>query len=330
MAELKVDPSPTEGNQRRRTVAVIPAYNEERYIGSVVLKTLPLVDTVIVVDDGSTDATAQIAQRAGALVVRHEENRGKGMALNTGFRRAREMAPDALVLLDGDGQHLPEESQSVLAPVLNGDADIVVGSRYLTGNSGVPATRAWGHGIFTRLTNVVTGTRVTDSQCGFRAFSPRALDSITFASEGFTVESEMQFLANQHGLRLVEVPITSDYVEKPKRPLALHGMLVLNGILRLIGQYRPLLFFGVPGLIVLLLGMGWGWWVVEVYRRTQNLAVGYALVSVLLSILGGLSLFTGLMLHSVRGLLIDLLRAPNAASVGSGSDAGSDSAQEER
>ena len=115
-------------------------------------------------------------------------------------------------------------------------------------------------------------------------------------------------LQHEHGLRLAEVPITADYVDKPKRPVVAHGLMVLNGVLRLVGQYRPLFFFGLAGLFLLLVGTGWGWWVVVVYGRTKQLAIGYALISVLLTVLGSLSLFSGIMLHSVRGLLLDVIK----------------------
>jgi glycosyltransferase involved in cell wall biosynthesis len=296
-----------KGHGRSRPiVAVIPAYNEERYIGSVVLKTRKQVDTVIVVDDGSTDLTAEIAEAAGAIVVRHESRQGKGTALNTGLRLVRELEPAAVVMLDADGQHLPEEVPQVLAPVLRDEADLVVGSRYLQKRGGVPRHRVWGHRIFTTLTNVLSGEHITDSQSGFRAFSPRAIECAMFSSDGFSVESEMQFLTREHNLRLVEVPITADYAEKGKRPVVGHGLMVLNGVLRTVGQYRPLLFFGVPGVALLLAGLGWGWWVVRIYQQLRNLAVGYALISVLLTILGSLSLFSGVILHSVRSMLMEL------------------------
>jgi glycosyltransferase involved in cell wall biosynthesis len=309
---------------RPRVVAVIPAYNEERCIGSVVLQARAHVDTVVVVDDGSTDATAQIAEAGGAIVVRHQRNRGKGAALNSGLQRARSLCPEAVVLLDADGQHLPHEVPAVVAPVLAGQADIVVGSRYLVngnrqgrdkgqgrpkghGNgNGVPRHRAVGHWAFTKLTNAASGVQVSDSQSGFRALSGRAVQAVNFSSDGFSVESEMQFLARELGLRVVEVPISADYAGKPKRPVLTHGVLVLNGILRLVGQYRPLLFFGLGGLFLLLFGLGWGAWVVHIYRTYQQLAVGYALIAVLLTILGSLGLFAGIILHSVRGLLLDL------------------------
>lgn len=315
MVEEKVKPDLLESEPR--VVAIIPAYNEERTIGSVVLRAMAHVHDVVVVDDGSTDATAQIAEAAGAIVVRHKRNRGKGAALNTGFYKARELDPDALVLLDADGQHLPNEVPNVLAPVLADEADIVVGSRYIgngnghangNGNGhGVPRHRVVGHWAFTTLTNVTSGVKVSDSQSGFRALSWRAIQALNFSSDGFSVESEMQFLAGELGLRVAEVPITADYVDKPKRPVVAHGLMVLNGMLHLVGQYRPLLFFGVPGLVVLLAGLVWGALVIDLYRVHGGLAIGYAMISVLLTILGAMTLTTALILHSMRGLLLELL-----------------------
>jgi glycosyltransferase involved in cell wall biosynthesis len=288
-------------------VAVIPAYNEDRFIGSVVLKARRYVDVVIVVDDGSTDATGEIAEAAGAVVVRHAQNGGKGTALNSGFRRACELGAEAVIVLDGDGQHLTVEIGQVVAPIIAGEADIVVGSRYLREGSAVPRHRVWGHRVFTGLTNLLSGVRVTDSQSGFRAFSGQAVQAICFQSNGFSVESEMQFLADEHHLRMMEVPISACYEDKPKRSVLAHGVMVLNGVLRLVGQYRPLLFFGAPSFVLFLAGLGWGAWVVEIYRNSQTLAVGYALISVLLATLGSLGLFTAIILHSVRGLLLSML-----------------------
>ena len=141
----------------RIVLAVIPAYNEERFIGSVVLKAKRCVHHVIVVDDGSSDTTSRIAADAGAEVVRHEENRGKGAALATGFLHARAHKPGAVVMLDADGQHRPEEIHQVIKPVLMGQADIVIGSRYLDDRSSVPRHRVWGHRFFNLLTSSASG-----------------------------------------------------------------------------------------------------------------------------------------------------------------------------
>jgi len=158
------------------------------------------------------------------------------------------------------------------------------------------------------ITRWSSGTQSSDSQSGFRAFSRAAVELLSFQSNGFSVESEMQFLAREHGLRVMEVPITVRYDDEPKRPVWQHGLLVLNGILRLTGQYRPLLFFGLSGLILMVVGAAWGVWVVNIYGNTKTLAVGYALISVFLVIIGSISLSTGIILHSMRGLLLELAK----------------------
>ncbi len=292
----------------KQCIAVIPAYNEARLLGSVVLKARRIFDQVIVVDDGSTDDTALIAEAAGAILVQHTTNQGKGVAIATGLRAAQQLQPAVVVLLDGDGQHRPEESPAVIAPILAGEADIVIGSRYIEQTSTVPIHRVWAHRVFNLITSQTSGIPVTDSQSGFRAFAPVALAALNFSAQGFAVESEMQYLAHDHHLRVLEVPITILYDDPPKRHAVVHGWHVLNGLLRLIGQYRPLLFFGVPGLVVLMIGLIWGLIVVRIYTRTLELAIGYALISAILVIVGTLSLFTGIMLHSVRAMILDATR----------------------
>ena len=305
LAEVKV----AKVVSQHKIVVIIPAYNEERFIGSVILQARKYADEVILVDDGSSDATAEIAQIAGAIVVRHEQNQGKGVALNSGFRKARELNPDVVVTLDADGQHLPDEIILVATPIFENRADIVVGSRYLERVSNVPRHRVWGHHVFNFLTNRVSGLKVTDSQSGFRGFSPLALSEITFSSKGFSVESEMQLLAREHNLRVDEVSITIQYLDSPKRSVLGQGLTVLNGLLRLTGQYRPLLFFGLPGTLLLLTGLTWAGWIVNVYRTSQTLPLGDTVFSGLLATLGSLSIFTGIILHSVRGLLLDLVHS---------------------
>jgi glycosyltransferase involved in cell wall biosynthesis len=290
-------------------VLIIPAFNEERFIGSVVLKALKQVENVIVVDDGSTDATAEIAASAGALVVKHECNQGKGAALNTGFQVARSLAPDAVVLIDGDGQHLPEEMPRVLGPILQGQADIVVGSRYLDDHSAVPRHRVLGHWGFNLITQLASGVPASDSQSGYRAFSHQAVEQITFSSRGFSVECEMQFLAHELGLIFSEVPITIRYQDKPKRNVFTHGLLVLNGLLRLISQHRPLFFFGIAGLLLFLVGLMWGLVILERFTQTRQLATGPAVMCILFSMSGLVFVSTGITLHSVRALLLEFTSA---------------------
>jgi glycosyltransferase involved in cell wall biosynthesis len=290
-------------------MVAIPAYNEERYIGSLVLRARQLGLTVLVVDDGSTDQTAEIAAAAGALVERHAVNRGKAAALNTAFRVARSRQAEVLVVLDGDSQHDVQQIEPLIAPIHSGEADIVVGSRFLPESNGaIPGLRRLGQRAMTLLTNAGSGVQLTDSQSGFRAFSRRAVETILFQTSGFSAEVEMQFLARQHALRLREVPISASYFDPPKRNAFRHGAQVLHGVLSLIGRHRPLLFFGSLGLLFGLIGLSFGILVTSIYQAHRILAVGYSLITVLCLIVGLLALFTAIVLHSIRSSFLDVER----------------------
>lgn len=292
-------------------VVVIPAFNEERFIGSVVIKASQFARTVIVVDDGSSDATSQIANDAGAIVISHQENLGKGAALNTGFCAARQYDPQVVACMDGDGQHMPEEIEKLIEPIVLQRADIVIGSRYLESTCTVPWHRVLGHRVFNFLTRLSSGVSVSDSQSGFRAFSPRAVEELSFCSQDFSAESEMQFIAQEHSLRIKEVSATIRYMDPPKRSVLVQGMQVLNGLMRLAGQHRPLVYFGACGVIALMIGIGSGIRVMEIFRRTSQLAVGTALISVLFSMIGMIMISTGFTLHSIRALLLNLQKKSN-------------------
>jgi hypothetical protein len=157
-----------------------------------------------------------------------------------------------VICLDGDGQHIPAEIDILIEPVISNQADIVVGSRFIDPPNQVPRHRVWGHRLFNLLTSYASGVKSSDSQSGFHALSPLALETFSFCSQDFSVESEIQFLAREHGLRVEEKPVTICYPDPPKRSVLVHGMRVLNGLLRLVGQHRPLLSFGVPGSKILV------------------------------------------------------------------------------
>jgi len=305
--DLSKPNDPIENFSRQGVVVVIPAYNEDRFIGSMVIKTLHYAEHVIVVDDGSADMTALVAEEAGAHLLRLPENRGKGVAMQAGLQKASDFAPAVIVVIDGDGQHHPKDIPILVQPILANEAQVVVGSRFIKDGNKIPLWRIFGQHSLTIATNLLSGVSLTDSQSGFRAFSPSILPLMNFSQSGFAVESEIQFLAQQHGLIIKEVPIGVTYAEKSKRNPFAHGLQILNSLLFLIGQHRPLLFFGIPGILTLLAGLGLGYYVAWAYRQTQVLAIGYAMITVMLTVLGATALFTGLMLHSVRGLLTGML-----------------------
>jgi len=284
-------------------VAVIPCFNEERFIGSVVLKVKKHVDKVLVVDDGCTDTSAEVAVAAGALVVRHDYNRGLGAALRSGFQKAKEISPDVVVRLDGDGQHNPDNIPALIAPILRGEADVVIGSRFLKGKTRGPLYRRIGQCVLTATTNLGSGTHVTDSQSGFRAFSAEAVKKMAITEDGFSAESEMQFAIARNGLKVVEVPIAAIYAEKAKRSPLGHGVNVLSRVLVLLSLRQPMVLFGVPGLLLTGGGVALALLVLDIWGRTKQLATGYFLGAILLCLVGILALFAALMLQSMKELL---------------------------
>ena len=196
---------------RPRIIAGLAAYNEEEYIGTMVLGTRSFVDEVIVVDDGSSDRTGKFASLACARVIKHKENQGKGKAIQTILEEAKKMDVDVVVLLDADCQHNPDEIPRLLEPIRNGEADLVNGSRFLDKKSKIPLYRRIGQHILTLSTNLCSGTSITDSQSGFRALSRKAINSIKLIENGMGVESEMIQKARESNLRIKEVPIGCRY-----------------------------------------------------------------------------------------------------------------------
>lgn len=284
-------------------IAAIPCFNEERFIGSVVLKTRKYADKVLVIDDGSSDATAEVAAEAGGVVLPHDCNKGKGAALQTALRQARDEKADVLVVLDGDGQHDPRDIPRLIAPIVDGQADVVVGSRFVSASGKPPAYRRVGQRILTTLSNLGSGSTMTDSQSGFRAFSAKAIQSLKLTESGFAVESEIQFAASKSGLRVSEVPISVSYMDRAKRSPIGHGINVLSRVLVLFTLRQPLVLFGVPGLLFVGGGIGLGVRVLDIYSRNSELAIGSLLAAILLSLVGILALFAALMLQSMKELM---------------------------
>ena len=216
-----------------KIIVIIPAFNEEAAIEGVVKKSLQYADDVLVVDDGSSDNTSEIAQNAGASVLKHPTNFGKGVALKDAFANIK--GYDAVVTIDGDGQHNPDEIPELIRPIIDNKADFVNGSRYLNGfEENTPAYRRVGQRVLDIATNITSGTSVTDSQSGFRAFKGSTIDCYKFRDTGFGIESEMIADAAENNLRITEVPITVKYdVENSstKGPVT-HGVGVLLKIIK--------------------------------------------------------------------------------------------------
>jgi len=193
-------------------IAVIPAYNEESRIEKVVRDALTYVNDVIVVDDGSTDQTAERAQRAGARVVQHIENCGAGAATMTGIMAVRAIGADVMITLDADGQHDPKDIPALLKPIEENRADIVFGNRFGRRNR-IPLIRRVANGIGNLVTFFATGRWVKDSQSGFKAFGSRSLEQVDLRMSGFEFCTEIVRESVQHRWRIAEVPTKVVYSE---------------------------------------------------------------------------------------------------------------------
>ena len=196
-----------------RVTLVIPAYNEERTIGSVIrsLKAKGFVQ-IIVVDDGSSDRTGELARAEGVVLLQHLFNRGLGGALGTGIKAALRFRSESIVTFDADGQHDPDDIPRLIEPIEKGEADIVNGSRMLD-----PAGMPWHRQVANRIANVVTyllfGVWTTDSQCGLRAFSRDAAARIRIMTSGMEVSSEILAESVRNRLRCTEVPVKVIYTD---------------------------------------------------------------------------------------------------------------------
>jgi glycosyltransferase involved in cell wall biosynthesis len=285
-----------------RTLAIIPCYNEETTIGSIVLKAKNYVDEVLVIDDGSKDDTSKIAEAAGATVINHKMNKGKSAVIKTGFEHALEKKFDYVVTIDGDGQHNPDEIPSLLKHLIDdgNDIDISIGARYGK-TTEMPIWRRLGKRVLDYTTSFGNGGFITDSQSGFRAFNKRAIQGITprLNGNGFSVESEQLIKAHELGLGIAHTHISCKYkdLDTSTKNASSHGFSVLRYVFWLVAEKRPLLFIGFPGFILVILGLLLGIHTLQYYNQTNVFPIPYAILVSIFLIIGALAMFMGLMLN---------------------------------
>ncbi len=208
---------------------VIPAFNEQRHIQSVVLETSQYCSEIIVVDDGSGDQTSQLARQGGARVLRHRVNLGKGSALKTGCAAALQLGAEIVVLMDADAQHQPRDIPQLVQGVQHGNYDIVFGMRRL--NRAMPFSMLAGNKIFSLAIKYLYNFQLTDTQCGFRAFRVGVYPKILWEAQAYDVETEMILNALCHHLRCGGLYIDTIYHDKYKGTTVLDGLRVLGRII---------------------------------------------------------------------------------------------------
>jgi len=198
---------------RERVFVIIPAYNEASRIAEVAAEVGALYPNVIIVDDGSTDKTYEAARKGTVRVLRHVINRGQGAAIQTGIDFALAQEAEYLVTFDADGQHRVEDIQALLRPIIDGECDITLGSRFLTGNVDMPVTRRMLLRCGVLFTRIVSRVKLTDTHNGLRAFSRRAAAKIDITLDRMAHASELIDQIRASGLPFREVPVEVRYTE---------------------------------------------------------------------------------------------------------------------
>lgn len=283
----------------------IPAYNEEKNIAGIIQKLSEISDTIIVCNDGSTDNTGKIAEKMGAIVITHERNLGYGGSIQSLFFKARELGSDMLVTLDSDGQHRISDVLPVIDPIIKNQADLVIGSRFLTENqANMPKYRKIGIKLITSLANSSLEEAVSDSQSGFRAYSKNVLSEITPSENGMGVSNEILMKASKKGFKITEVPIIVSYEgdTSTQNPIS-HGASVTFSTLKFISIDHPLKFYGIPGLVFLTIGLIFTIITIQGFTETRQILLGTAVIGVGTIIFGTVLLMTSILLYSVVNLI---------------------------
>lgn len=282
----------------------IPAFNEEKSLAAIILQLKNDFKTIIVCDDGSTDMTGRIAESLGVTLVTHKKNSGYGAAIRSIFLKAKELQMDVLVTFDADGQHRVKDVKSILKPIKENKADIVIGSRFLENSENIPKYRKAGIKAITGLTNVTSGTKISDSQSGFRAYRKEVLEKINLTDSGMGISTEILIKAAKQGFKISEVPVKILYEgdTSTHNPVS-HGTSVIFTTIKYVAIERPLTFYGIPGVIFLTIGLFFGVWTLQVFSEEGQVITNIALPSVGGVIIGIILLVTATILHSMVSII---------------------------
>ena len=278
----------------------IPAYNEEKNIAKIIVQLKKVADQILVCDDGSTDSTSEIAESLGAIVIKHPKNLGYGSAIRSIFLKSREINAEILVTIDADGQHKIEDVKKVTKPIVDGQADISIGSRFLEEGDNAPKYRKLGINIITKVTNSSLSEKITDAQSGFRAYNNKVLQSLTPSDSGMGISTEILIKSSNLGLKIAEVPTEIQYEGETssQNPIS-HGTGVLISTLKYISIERPLVFYGIPSFIFFIIGLTFTFFAVQYYAEIGRLNTNLTLIAGGTLLIGVVLIVTTILLYSL-------------------------------
>jgi len=278
----------------------IPAYNEEKNIAKIIVDLKKVADQILVCNDGSTDSTAEIAESLGAIVIKHPKNLGYGSAIRSIFLKSREINAEVLVTIDADGQHKIEDVKKVIKPIVDGQADISIGSRFLEEGDNAPKYRKLGINIITKVTNSSLSEKITDAQSGFRAYNNKVLQSLTPSDSGMGISTEILIKSSNLGLKIAEVPTEIQYEGETssQNPIS-HGTGVLISTLKYISIERPLVFYGIPSFIFFIIGLTFTFFAVQYYAEIGRLNTNLTLIAGGTLLIGVVLIVTTILLYSL-------------------------------
>ncbi len=292
------------GTPSQNITVVIPAYNEEVSIGSIVLLTKLYADNVVVVDDGSTDRTAEVARKAGAQVIVQGTSKGKAESLKTGFTAANDLGADIIVTMDSDGQHNPADIPKLVAPIIKGNAEMVNGSRYLNYmGKNASIYRRVGQTMQDTTAEMNFNLKITDTQSGFRAYAASTKSIFRFSGKKTAIENEMLADAGRSGIRITEVEIGAYNNPGPSiRNPVKYVLGVLKTVAADIEANKPLYFYSVPGLALETCGFYMGFKFMEsFFLGNASLNFGHTFLMVFLALTGAYMTLRGIIEHSMAG-----------------------------
>ena len=292
-----------------KVIVGIPAFNEEKNIAVLLTKLKKITDWIIVCNDGSTDLTSEIAEELGATVINHEKNLGYGAAIRSIFLKSKNLDGDVLVTFDADGQHRIEDIDKVITPIINGESDLVIGSRFLDeSEKEIPQHRKVGIKVITKVTNATIKKHLTDSQSGFRAYSKKVINELKPSELGMGISTEILIKASAKNFRISEVPIKIIYEgdTSTHNPVS-HGSSVLFSTIKFTSIEHPLKFYGIPSIIFFAIGLYFTYFSAQFYAEVGRLNTNLTLIGAGTTLIAVVLLITGILLYS----LVSVVREKN-------------------